>query len=371
MKIYTGQNVYDAALDRIRWLFDEFEDIYVDFSGGKDSTVVFYLCLQVAQEKGRLPLRVLFVDQEAEWMAVIDYIRTVMHRPDVAPYWLQVPIRLSSAASQKQKWLDCWAADKEDQWIRPKEPDSIHENVFGTISFIKMFSRFLEYYHPDSKACQFGGIRTQESPSRYLGLTTYPTYHGRTWGKADNKDLCHVTMYPIYDWGYTDVWKAIHDNGWPYCSIYDAMYQYGLPLMKMRVSAIHHETAVNTLMYVHELEAETWERVQARLMGVNAAKQLQSQFLAPKELPWMFSDWKEYRDYLLEKMFPKGTRKETLRKMFADNDQLYSGPVLEKWYKTGVLMVLTNDYFDTRRGSFGAANIGNSKNKGRISGRTE
>lgn len=32
MKFYTGQNVFDAALDRLRWLYDEFPNVVVSVS---------------------------------------------------------------------------------------------------------------------------------------------------------------------------------------------------------------------------------------------------------------------------------------------------------------------------------------------------
>ncbi len=51
-RYFLKQNVHDAALDRIRWVFSEFETVYVSFSGG---TVVLGLSLQVAEELGRLP----------------------------------------------------------------------------------------------------------------------------------------------------------------------------------------------------------------------------------------------------------------------------------------------------------------------------
>ncbi len=34
---YVNQNVYDATQERLQFLFEEFDNIYVSFSGGKDS----------------------------------------------------------------------------------------------------------------------------------------------------------------------------------------------------------------------------------------------------------------------------------------------------------------------------------------------
>ena len=65
MKIFLADDVLVAAKKRIRWVFEEFEHVAVNTSGGKDSTVVLELSLQVAEEMGRLPLKVMFVDQEA------------------------------------------------------------------------------------------------------------------------------------------------------------------------------------------------------------------------------------------------------------------------------------------------------------------
>ena len=85
MKIFQKQNVWDAALERIRWLFDEFPNVIVNFSGGKDSTVCLHLALKVAEEKNRLPLKVAWIDQEAEWQATSDYVQSVMEDKRVEP----------------------------------------------------------------------------------------------------------------------------------------------------------------------------------------------------------------------------------------------------------------------------------------------
>ena len=42
-KMFMRSNVYESALKRINWLFDEFPHVYVGFSGGKDSTRTFQI----------------------------------------------------------------------------------------------------------------------------------------------------------------------------------------------------------------------------------------------------------------------------------------------------------------------------------------
>lgn len=115
MKIYKKQTVYEAALDRIRYIFDEFPNIVVGYSGGKDSTVVFELAMIVAKEKNRLPLKVLWIDQELEWKSTVEQVKHVMYNPDVEPMWLQVPMKILNAASGRKDadWLHCWAKDEE------------------------------------------------------------------------------------------------------------------------------------------------------------------------------------------------------------------------------------------------------------------
>ena len=42
---YLKQNVYDALLERLDFIFREFDNIYISFSGGKDSGLLLNLLL--------------------------------------------------------------------------------------------------------------------------------------------------------------------------------------------------------------------------------------------------------------------------------------------------------------------------------------
>ena len=323
MKIFLKENVWDAALNRIRWLFNEFDNVVISTSGGKDSTVTMNLALKVAEEMGRLPVKMLFLDQEAEYRMTIEHMREIMADPRVEPLWLQVPLKLFNATSMDDPWLMCWA--KDDQWMRPKESISIKENVFGTDRFHDLFPKILQHYFPNESACYLAGVRSEESPQRHGALTANATYKHITYGKVLNKKKNHYTFYPLYDWCLSDIWKAIHDNKWPYCKIYDELYRYGQAPHKMRVSNLHHETAVHSLFFLSEVEPDTWDALTNRLAGVNQAKHLKKEeMLGTKSLPIMFESWEEYRDYLTDNLITDPKHRAIFHKRWKKMDQLYS-----------------------------------------------
>lgn len=346
MRIFNKKNVYDAALDRIRWLFDEFPNVVCSFSGGKDSTVCFNLCMIVAKEKNRLPLSVIFIDQEAEWEATIDQVKEIMYNPDVKPYWFQIPIKLFNATSVTENWLDCWNPEKKDLWMHEMDPISIRENKYGTVRFQHLFDKIMEIEFNGIKSCNISGVRTEESPGRALGLTSGLTYKSVTWGKVISSKNGHYVFCPIYDWSYTDVWKAIHENKWAYCEIYNLMYKYGIPTMKMRVSNVHHETAVGSLFFMQEVEPQTYAKLTQRISGIDMASHMGPEnYWGSKDVPFMFANRKEYRDYLLEKLITNEDWTQRFKRTFNYQEEVFCNTVLEElMYKIHIASILTNDW---------------------------
>jgi predicted phosphoadenosine phosphosulfate sulfurtransferase len=353
MKIYGEQNVFDAAMDRMRYIFDEFDDVVVSVSGGKDSTVIYQLALMVAEEKNRTPIKVLFIDQEAEWGCVISYMRSIMTDVRVDPYWFQMPLKIFNATSTIEPWLYCWEDGKE--WMREKENYAKTINKYGTDRFKKLFPAIFSVEFKAKKTCGLRGVRCEESPGRAISQTGLLAYKNITWGNSLSKKRdWHVALDPIYDWSVYDVWKAIHDNDWPYCPIYDYMYQYGVPLREMRVSNVHHETAVKSLFFLQEIESDTWDSLTKRIGGIATAGRLGSKdFSIGQDLPFMFDSWFEYRDYLLENLITDTTIRARFKKKFDYMDRDYGGiddPSI--LYRLCINTLVCNDFEFTKLANF-------------------
>ncbi|MAF42996.1 MAG: hypothetical protein CMI54_02330 [Parcubacteria group bacterium] len=352
MKIFLNETVLEAALVRLNRIFDDFENVIVAFSGGKDSTVIFNLTMKVAEERNRLPLPVLFLDQEAEYNATVVMVREVMNDARVEPYWIQAPIRLFNATSTSDPWLYCWEEGRE--WMRPKEDISIKENLFGTDRFHELFNGIVDHIADGKRAALIGGVRTEESPTRLVALTHQATYKEITWGKKLNEKKNQYTFYPIYDWSLSDVWKAIGDNGWSYNKIYDIMYRYGVAPMNMRVSNLHHETAVHHLFWLHEVERETWEALTKRLGGINQTKHIsKKEMLNVKELPFMFDSWLEYRNYLTDKLITVPEQLAKFKKRWKIMDLKYKGMRgVDDLHRRQVNSLLVNDWEGVKLSGF-------------------
>ena len=97
-------NVVEATKKRIQYLFDNYDNIQLSFSGGKDSTVLFHLVNQEAIKRNR-KFYLYFIDQEAEYQGTIDMVEWAMTQPNVIPLWYQVPMFMTNAVSHEQLFL--------------------------------------------------------------------------------------------------------------------------------------------------------------------------------------------------------------------------------------------------------------------------
>lgn len=338
--IYSEKNVFDEALDRIRMLFDTHEDVIVSMSGGKDSTVLFNMALMVAREKNRLPLKVFWLDQEAEWQGTVDYMSEIMHMPEVEPYWYQIPFDFPNNLSPVNKTLKVWDDAKRDDWIHPLSDVGIHESPIDVSKKNRddafyVLIKYLPTVITDKSCAVLVGMRMTESPRRRMSITcTDAKWRGITWCTKAIKNT--RKFWPIYDFTDADIWTAIAKNHWKYNRVYDMMYQKGVARKEMRVSALIHETAWTSMADLQEFEPKTYNRFAKRIAGTSTfGHVLDNETIVPRELPIAFRDWHEYRDYLLEHICPAEDR-ETYIKRWKNQDG-------EDWYRIHVKEIILND----------------------------
>lgn len=294
------EDVLTATNKRIEFLFDNYDNIQLSFSGGKDSTVLFHLINEEAKKRNRKFI-LYFQDQEAEYSATIDMVAWAMAQPNVIPLWYQVPIFMTNAASHQQLFL--WAWGPNEKWVRDKNPLAIHsiKNKYP-----KRFNKFnlwvgQQLRRRKGSCVSIIGLRAEESPDRRFVL--FGEDSEMFWLRRKVEPF---KAYPIIDWSYKDVWKYLIENDFKYNKIYDKMYMLGGSLRSFRVSNLVHEKSFRCLTDLQELEPETYNKLEERLQGVHSASIYGNEKLmySIKKLPERFKTWKEYKDFLLKSIHP-------------------------------------------------------------------
>jgi len=314
-KKYLEIDVYTASKARLHRLFDDFERVYLSFSAGKDSSALLHLTLEVAKERGRLPLDVLTIDLEGMYKHSHDYMQAMLSHPDVRPWWICLPIHLRNSVSQYQPHWLCWDAERKDDWIRPM-PDSpwvISDETFFPffrrgMEFEEFTPAFGEWFADGIRTACLVAIRSDESLNRYrtIASITKTPWQGLCWTTKLSDALYNA--YPIYDWSVEDVWIAHGKQGWPYNKIYDLMHMAGVSLHQQRLCQPYGDDQRRGIWLFKILEPETWTRVVNRVQGANFGNryvQLSGNVLGNIKirLPKGHT-WKSYAQFLLDTMPP-------------------------------------------------------------------
>lgn len=280
-KTYLEKNVYDAAIERYEYIFNNFERVCISFSNGKDSGVLLNLAIEVARKMNKLPIHVLYIDMEAQYKHAIDYTYRTFNRPEVIGYWVCLPLHLRNAVSQFQAHWLCWDTTKRDAWVREMPS---HKSVISDESFFPFFKRgmefeefvpnFAKWFSQGKKCCSVVGIRSDESLNRYrtIASETKITHEDKQWTTKLFREEGNVEIYnayPLYDWRVEDIWTANGKYGWDYNKIYDLMYLAGVSLHKQRLCQPYGDDQRQGLFLFKALEPETWAKLVNRVEGAN------------------------------------------------------------------------------------------------------
>lgn len=272
-------------------------------------------------------------------------MKEIMHHPDVKPYWFQIPFDFTNSLSHQDNFLSVWDESKKDLWIHQKDDVSIKVNPSKFTRFHDLVENLPEYCVDENcKHCGvLVGMRIAESLNRRIAIMNGKSqFKGITWCRKPIKRT--RVFWPVYDFTNDDIWTAIAKNNWKYNKVYDFQYQWGVAKKDMRVSALIHETAWHSIEMLQEFEKQTYNKFISRIKGVSTFNHsFDEGGVIPRELPFAFKDWKEYRDYLLIHLV-KPEYWDLFRTRWKNQDD-------EDWYKVHVKEIIINDIDGTINGN--------------------
>lgn len=284
VRTYIEQNVYEALQSRLRFLFEEFDNIYVSFSGGKDSGLLLNLTLDF--QKQYYPdkkIGVFHQDFEAQYSVTTEYVEKTFERikDEVEPYWVCLPMATRTALSSYEMYWYPWDDRKKEAWVRPMpEHDyviNLENNPMDTYHYrmhqedlAKQFSRWYRISHGNQKTVCLLGMRGEESLQRYSGfLNSKYGYQGECWISRQFKDVWCAS--PLYDWSTDDVWHAHYLFNYEYNRLYDLYYMAGLKVSQMRVASPFNDYSKDSLNLYRVIDPEIWTKLVGRVQGANFA----------------------------------------------------------------------------------------------------
>jgi predicted phosphoadenosine phosphosulfate sulfurtransferase len=357
-------NVYEAIQQRLKIIFAEFDNVYVSFSGGKDSGVLLNLCIAyIRQHNLNIKLGVFHLDYEAQYQMTTEYVnKTLAENTDILEiYRCCVPFKVTTCTSMHENYWRPWEESKQDIWVS-KMPDNcftkkdfpyFKENMWD-YEFQERFSQWLHERKKAKKTCCLVGIRTQESLNRWRAIYSdrnYKNYNGLNWTKEMYSNVYNA--YPIYDWLTTDIWTANGRFKWDYNKLYDLYYKAGVGIEQQRVASPFLSTAQESLKLYKVIEPHTWGKLISRVNGVNFT----GIYGGTTAMGWNTiklpegHTWESYMHFLLSTL-PEETRANYLDKLstsikfWREKGGVLSSETIEKLKKAGVKIevVKTTNY---------------------------
>jgi len=280
-KKYHDKNVYEASVERVDFIFQNFEKIYISFSGGKDSSVLLNLVIDyMRKHKITKKIGVLFIDLEGQYQITIDFIKNILTKNiDLFEvYWCCLPLNLRNSLSVFEPFWTPWELKQKEKWVRgypdfPCITEKNHSFDFfkKNMEFEDFIRKFGEWYSDGKKTACLVGIRTDESYNRFrtIALKQKNMLDNIAWTTKICNDKELYYCYPIYDWGHKDVWVGNYKFKWDYNELYDLFYKAGLTLSQMRICQPYGDDQRIGLNLFRIIEPQTWARVVNRVSGAN------------------------------------------------------------------------------------------------------
>ena len=337
---YLQKSVYEAFLERMEFIFREFDNIYISFSGGKDSGLLLNLTLDYRNKYyPDRKIGLFHQDFEAQYTVTSEYVERTFERvkDQVEPYWVCLPMATRTALSSYEMFWYPWDDTKKESWVRamPQKEYVVHldNNPITTYRYrmhqedlARQFGRWYKMGHGNKKTVCLLGMRAAESLQRYSGfLNKKYGYKDECWITQQFKDVWCAS--PLFDWSSKDVWHANYLFGYDYNRLYDLYYMAGLKVSQMRVASPFNDYSKDSLNLYRVIDPEIWVRLVGRVQGANFGSiygRTKAMGYRNITLPEGHT-WKSYTLFLLDTL-PARLRTNYIKKFKTS---------IEFWHKTG------------------------------------
>jgi predicted phosphoadenosine phosphosulfate sulfurtransferase len=261
--MFLNISCVEAARQRIRHVYDTFDTVCVQFSGGKDSTAILYLAKEVHEERGLGPVKVIFRDEEMVSPTIYDYVNKVRQYDWVDMEWYCLPyaneVWVLGIRENILQWDPVRAA--QGKLVREMPSWAINASHYG-LPMDETPPESIDYYTLQGKKGSVAfltGVRANESMVRYRSLVqkVHENYIVSPYKMKKSIPLKFAKV--IYDWQTNDVFKFIsEEHNAEYCEYYDLAAMTG---SNTRVGIPLHAVAIRRIGDVVATEPDFYDRL--------------------------------------------------------------------------------------------------------------
>lgn len=280
-----GKNVYEAAVERAMYVLETFEDYYVSFSGGKDSTATLNVVLDAREALGMTePMKVVYFDEEIVDPATEEYVYRCIEKLPIDLRWYCIPVKQRNACSASSPDWYPWGDEVRHLWVKdiPAGATNVAANTpwypSHEIDERRTLATLGPYFFRDwqgdaygTKTCAvFLGIRAAESMMRRRIFASQKGNWDHWLNPFTNAKWC-AKAYPVFDWTDDDIWVAVRKFGWDYSQVYDQFEAMMLSNIHQRIGTPFGEEPSRSLYQWQILAPDLWDKMLDRVPGARTA----------------------------------------------------------------------------------------------------